>query len=115
MRPADARAGLAAVEAELDSELSTAPTYWRDREAARGAGAAVAGAVLLPAFDEYLVAYRDRGAVLDARDAKRVNDGGGMLSPCVVLDGRVVGTWRRTLARAGVTIALALFAKPAPA
>ena len=73
----------------------------------------LADAVLLPAFDEYLVAYRDRGAVLAARDARRLNAGGGMLSPCVVLGGRVVGTWRRSLGRAGVTIELALFAKPA--
>ena len=50
---------------------------------------------LLPAFDEYLVAYKDRSAVLEARDIRRVNDGGGMLRPVVLLDGRVVGTWKR--------------------
>ena len=36
-----------------------------------------------------------------------------MLSPVVVVGGRVVGTWRRTLARKGVTVSLALFETPA--
>ncbi len=115
LRPADARAGLAAVEAELASDEFDGAVYWRARETGRTRGPAPAGAFLLPAFDEYLVAYKDRTAMLAARDAHRLNAGGGMLAPCVVVDGRVVGTWRRTLGRAGVTIELALFAKPAPA
>jgi hypothetical protein len=68
----------------------------------------------LPAFDEYLIAYRDRSAVLSPRDARRINAGGGLLAPTVVVAGRVVGTWRRTLGRGVVTIALSLFGKPAP-
>ncbi len=66
---------------------------------------------LIPAFDEYLVAYRDRRAVLDPEQARRHNAGGGMLNPCVLLDGRVVGTWRRELAKSRVRIALDLFGK----
>jgi hypothetical protein len=117
LRPVDARAGLAAVEAELASDDVEGTIYWRARDAARSPGPAPApaGAFLLPAFDEYLVAYKDRTAMLAARDARRINAGGGMLAPCVVVDGRVVGTWRRSLGRAGVMIELALFAKPATA
>ena len=37
-----------------------------------------------------------------------------MLDPCVVLDGRVIGTWRRALARTTVTIDVDLFEEPAP-
>ncbi len=60
------------------------------------------------------MAYRDRGAVLSPRDARRINAGGGLLAPTVVVGGRVVGTWRRTLGRGVVTIALSLFGKPTP-
>lgn len=67
------------------------------------------GALLLPPFDEYTVAYRDRSAVLDARFAKKVNAGGGMLNAIVVVDGMVVGTWKRTLRGKSVDIALSLF------
>lgn len=48
------------------------------------------GAHLLPAFDEYLVGYRDRSALIDPAYVRKVNAGGGMLSPAVVIDGRVV-------------------------
>jgi hypothetical protein len=60
---------------------------------------------LLPPFDEYLLGYRDRGAVLPSQQAKRVNAGGGMPKPTIVLDGVVVGTFRRTFSRRGIDIA----------
>jgi hypothetical protein len=114
LAPADARAGLAAVAAELASQSIAGVTYWRAHRAPRAPAAALADAYLLPAFDEYLVAYRDRSAVLSARDTRRINAGGGLLAPTVVVGGRVVGAWRRTLGRGVVTIALSLFEKPAP-
>jgi hypothetical protein len=114
LAPAEARAGLAAVAAELTSESIAGVTTWRAREAPRVPAAALADAYLLPAFDEYLVAYRDRGAVLSPRDTRRINAGGGLLAPTIVIAGQVVGTWRRTLGRGVVTIALSLFGKPTP-
>jgi len=53
-------------------------------------------AYLLPAFDEYLVGYADRGDVLDPADVSRINAGGGLLAPCVVVGGRIVGIWKRS-------------------
>ena len=114
LAPADARAGLAAVAPDLTSESIAGVTYWRDRKAPRVSAKALADAYLLPAFDEYLVAYRDRSAVLSPRDARRINAGGGLLAPTIVVGGRIVGTWRRTLGRSAVTIALSLFGKPTP-
>jgi hypothetical protein len=64
---------------------------------------------LLPAFDEFTVAYADRSAALDARHKLRLNAGGGMLNPVVVVDARIVGTWKRTLARRDVAVAPAFF------
>ncbi len=113
LAPADARAGLAAAASELTSESIAGATYWRAPEAPRVSPAALADAYLLPAFDEYLVAYRDRSAMLNPRDVRRINAGGGLLAPTVVAGGRVVGTWRRMLGRDVVTIALSLFDKPA--
>jgi hypothetical protein len=72
----------------------------------------VATAHLLPPFDEYLVAYADRTGLLDAGHAAFVNAGGGLLAPTIVVDGRVVGTWRRVLARGGLEIDVALFDSP---
>jgi hypothetical protein len=112
LAPADARAGLESVKASLAGETVDGRSYWQAADLpTRGARA---GAQLLPGFDEYLVAYRDRDAVIDPQHARRVNAGGGILRPCVVVDGRVVGTWRRELGRKSVDIQLTLLEKPAP-
>jgi hypothetical protein len=66
---------------------------------------------LLPAFDEYLVGYADRSAVLDPGFIKRVNAGGGVLKPAVVIDGQVVGTWARTLGKGVVSVTTHPFAR----
>jgi hypothetical protein len=64
---------------------------------------------LLPAFDEYLVGYANRSAVLDPRFTKQVNAGGGILKPAVVIEGQVVGTWSRRLANGRVDVAVRPF------
>jgi hypothetical protein len=63
---------------------------------------------LLPPYDEYTVAYRDRSAALDPAHAAAAKN--GIFSPTVVLDGRIVGTWTRRLSRGEVAIALKPFA-----
>ncbi|MGC4119911.1 MAG: winged helix DNA-binding domain-containing protein [Myxococcales bacterium] len=96
---ADARAGLAGVRRQLVSTTVGGTEYWQDPESAEVDSLGDARAFLLPAFDEYLIAYQNRDAVLDPAYVKRVNAGGGLLSPCVVVAGRVVGLWRSELAR----------------
>ena len=54
---------------------------------------------LLPAFDEHLLGYTDRGAQLDAEDAARIVPGkNGMFLATVTRSGKVVGTWKREAA-----------------
>jgi hypothetical protein len=67
------------------------------------------GAWLIPAFDEYLVAYKDRSAALDPAFTKHVNAGGGLLNPTIVVGGEVVGTWKRVATKDGVVITRNLF------
>lgn len=50
---------------------------------------------LLGHFDPYLLGYASRDLVLDPAHAKRIQAGGGFIAPAVLVDGRVVGTWRR--------------------
>ena len=65
---------------------------------------------LLPAFDEYTVAYRDRSAFLDAAHATRARN--GIFSPVVLLDGRIAGTWRRRTTREALVLEADLFQPP---
>ena len=53
---------------------------------------------LLPNYDEYLIAYKDRGAVIDPERARNLGVFTSREFPHhVVLDGRVAGSWRRTI------------------
>jgi len=70
---------------------------------------------LLPGFDEYLLGYRNRGAVLDAEHAELVMPGGnGVFQPTLVADGRVRGTWRRSSGPQGTSLRMLPF-EPLPA
>jgi hypothetical protein len=64
------------------------------------------GLRLLPAFDNYLVGYKERGFIDDDRRAEVYV--GGMIRPTVLLDGRLVGRWQ--LARTGETASIDVIA-----
>ncbi|HYC85628.1 MAG TPA: winged helix DNA-binding domain-containing protein [Chryseosolibacter sp.] len=68
--------------------------------------------ILIPAFDEYTVAYKDRTAVADPAAFKK---SGYALSPCVIINGSVGGQWKRTLAKNHVDVHVTLFSKISPA
>jgi hypothetical protein len=51
---------------------------------------------LLGHFDTYLLGYRSRELALPVELDRRIQAGGGFINPAVLVDGRVVGTWRRT-------------------
>jgi hypothetical protein len=51
------------------------------------------GLRLLPAFDNYLVGYRERDLIIETTRRPEVYVG-GVIRPSVLLDGRVIGTWR---------------------
>ncbi len=77
--------------------------YWYAAES--GPTAEGAGAWLLPAFDEYTVAYRDRALLLGGREMPHSE----LLNPVMVLDGLVVGVWRATIGKTTAAITLAPF------
>jgi hypothetical protein len=79
--------------------------YWGARKPGRKHGQADPCVKLLPAYDEYTVAYADR-ALLTA-DARHLN-GMGLLSPAVVADGIVIGNWKRRFVKGGLHIAVKL-------
>ena len=49
---------------------------------------------LMPGWDTYTMGYRDREFMVSAKNWTRVLPGGGLIKPTIVVDGRIVGTWR---------------------
>ena len=62
---------------------------------------------LLPNFDEYLVAYQDRGPITDGMPSRLQLSRGGVLSARLLINGIVAGTWKRTIGRRGVDVEIA--------
>jgi hypothetical protein len=84
--------------------------YWLSHERAEQPLDAAAGVYLLPGFDEYVLGYKDRSAVLTAEHAQKIVPGkNGMFFPTVVIDGQIVGVWKRKFKRTGVDIAFEPF------
>ena len=105
---ADARAGLEGAKPQLTHEEIDGRTYWLSASPPP-VGVASATAYLLPPYDEYTVAYRDRSAVLSPEYAARADSGNGIFSPTMVVDGQVVGTWIRAAKKNTLVITLRPF------
>ena len=104
---ADARAGLEMCKSQLLQEVIDEQTYWLS-PATKDLKDPSPQAHLLPVYDEYTVAYKDRRAALDPVHAQQTGNG---LSPVMVINGRIVGTWKRQQKKDTVEVALSPFAK----
>lgn len=100
---ADAKRGLeliqlkqAAVEEKVfwTSRSSKAPRQWSTV------------AHLLPVYDEFFVAYKDRQTVFGTQDGKPALTSWDLLGPTVIIDGKAVGTWKRTNDRKSIDVKL---------
>ncbi len=108
LKVAEARAALASVASSMERHRADGIEYWQTPGQRT---ADPAGVHLLPAFDEYLLGYKERSAVLDAAHAGKVVPGGnGVFLPMMVRDGRVIGTWKRAVTKDRVRVTLLPFA-----
>jgi hypothetical protein len=96
----EAKRAAESIRGELHRETVAGTEYWlhpgkRKPKTPR--------AFLLPAYDEYTVAYADRSAVVE-RD--RLAAAGYAIGPNLIIDGKLAGLWKRTLGRDSVSVEL---------
>jgi hypothetical protein len=109
---ADARRGIAVALAEdrltvvrVDGQEMFADPVVLD--SALPPGGRAGDVLALPGFDEYLLGYKDRTLMLDMEHKQAIIPGGnGVFQSTVVRDGRVIGTWRRSVARGRTAVAV---------
>jgi Winged helix DNA-binding domain len=99
----DATVALDGAAVNLAKEDFAGSAYWQGKRPAKAHEMESPQVKLLPAFDEYTVAYQDRALLVDP--ASRLSKM-GILGPVVVIDGRVVGLWKRTVGKTTVNIAI---------
>ncbi len=106
----DAQLGIEGVKPKLHQDTIEGRAYWGvspGSTAAKGCSA-----FLLPNYDEYLIAYKDRTPVVDpVRAANIVARSGGAFPHHLVVDGRLAGSWTREVKANTVTIQVAPYHK----
>lgn len=100
---ADTRHGIEMFKPKLEHEVFDGQTYWFV-ESALPAKATSTKAHLLPIYDEYVIGYKDRRAMLGALDPENFKAGSIAFDNLIVIDGMLVGSWKRTLSRREVSI-----------
>ena len=101
---ADARRGLEAVRGQLEQESAGGQTFWFAGSARPRKGGSP-HVLLLPNYDEYTIGYRDHSAVIEMSHRYDL-----VYGHILVIEGRVAGTWRRTLRKSEVAIETNTFA-----
>lgn len=107
---AEARAAIEMAKSRLAQETINGQTYWLSASLS-SAKEPSPTAHLLPAYDEYTVAYKDRSAVLNPLYAKQKSAGNGIFFPTIVVDGQIVGTWKPVFKKDSLVITPSYFAK----
>jgi hypothetical protein len=67
---------------------------------------------LLPVWDAYMMAYRERARILDRARYDRVYDRSGNCAPVILLDGRAAGVWDLEEEPGAITVKAAFFEAP---
>jgi hypothetical protein len=108
LKIADARRGIEINGCRLQSRSINDRQYWFYAEKAPSKQSLARRVHLLPLYDEYFIAYKDRSAAV--HPANRLQGKTSLVfDPPMVMDGRSVGVWERVLGRSSVKIKLQPF------
>ena len=99
----DAKAGLEDVESQLLSKTIEDKSYWLSGSKEGAPHSQMFH--LLPSFDEYIVGYKDRSALLEKMNSKntRIEN---IMYPTIAMNGQIMGTWKRRFQKNEVIIEL---------
>lgn len=64
---------------------------------------------LLPAYDEFLISYKDRDASLSLVDNKKTISNNGIFRPVILINGQVKGIWKRAKKNDKVVVEINFF------
>jgi hypothetical protein len=99
----DAKRGIEMLKPKLEHDVIDEQTYWFV-ESALPAKPSLTSAHLLPIYDEYVMGYKDRSAMLGALEREKFDAGSIAFDNLIVINGMLVGSWKRTLSKREVSI-----------
>lgn len=101
---ADARQAFEMAKPALISESIGTQTFWMRGVANFSGMASNTSVLLLPAYDEFIISYTDRSAVLPLKHQKKAISINGFFKPLIVVNGQITGLWKRTMKKDKVII-----------
>jgi len=99
----DAQRGLDLAAPQLAHEIIEGKTFWFSPNTKTVKPKAPA-ALLLSIYDEYTIAYKGRSALGGERYIEKLLAMGNALNSVLILDGKIVGTWKRVVKKGRVEI-----------
>jgi len=107
----EAKHALEMTRSDFVSETIASQTYWLthffslpkiDKESV----------YLLPAFDEFIISYKDRSASLPSENHNKTISNNGIFRPVIVVNGQATGIWKRTVKKDKVMVETEFFKQP---
>ena len=98
----ECRQAIDAIKTDFVAEIVDGETYWFHSEYSfpNTENKAI---YLLPAYDEFIISYKNRAATLTYENHLKVVSNNGFFRPVIVHNGQVIGVWKRTI-KAGKAI-----------
>jgi hypothetical protein len=108
---ADAAKGLGFVKSGFSSETVGSEIYWLTNSFSHTKSGKTS-AIFLPAYDEFLISYKDRSASLALSDHKITISSNGIFRPVILVNGQVEGVWKTKLVKNNIIIETEIFKPP---
>ena len=107
----DAKSALEMVKSDFIAETIATQTYWFTNSFSFMKNNTESFYVL-PAFDEYIISYKNRSAAFPGGINNKAVSNNGVFRPIFVVNGQVTGIWKRTLKKEKVLVETEFFKRP---
>lgn len=107
----DCRKAVGMIRYDFVCENLNGREFWM-RNDIRTSPSDMVSALLLPPFDEFVVSYKDRSEIVHETHHGKVMTKNGIFSPTVMLNGEIVGSWKKSVKKKAPSIELSFFEKP---
>lgn len=98
-----ARNALDSIKNDFYSERIASETYWFSDSAVKK-GKLKDSVYLLPAYDEFLISYKNRSASITEDDHKKAISSNGIFRPVVLVNGQISGLWKKVIKKDRIVI-----------
>lgn len=99
----EARKGLESIKNDFVSVKIASDTYWVTESSSKTVKTSDS-VFLLPAYDEFLISYKDRSASITIENHKKAISSNGIFRPVVLVNGQISGLWKKVIKKDRIVV-----------